>query len=282
MPPPITLGLAPGELDALTCYTRLSFATLTRDGKVDRSDVQLIFNARGHQAPVPGDPRDADEDSVITVKRCPDLCAAVYQTRTVPHRPNQAKGEGMKKLIWLGVVVGVSGLLGASPALAISLDLVPSSPTVFQGHSVDVAVVISGLVAGGPPSVGAFDLTVSFDPAILSPTSVTFGRFLGNPDLLEALAGFNFLAGFVEFAEVSLLSSAELDTLQPASFTLATLSFTALESATTTLAFSQITVDDAFGNLLLGTKVSEPTSLLLIASGLVCLGLMAARKRCRR
>ena len=67
VPPPITLGLAPGELDALTCYTRLSFATLTRDGKVDRSDVQLIFNARGHQAPVPGDPRDADEDSVITV-----------------------------------------------------------------------------------------------------------------------------------------------------------------------------------------------------------------------
>ena len=186
----------------------------------------------------------------------------------------------MKKLIWLSVVVGFSGLLRASPAPAISLDLVPSSVTVVAGYSLSVAVVISGLVAGGPPSVGAFDLTVSFNPAILSPTGVTFGLFLGNPGLLEALTGFNFLAGLVEFAEVSLLSPSDLDALQPASFTLATLSFTALASGTTILSFSEIIVDDAFGNKLL--PVPEPGSLVLMGASLVWLGARAWRQSRRK
>jgi hypothetical protein len=186
----------------------------------------------------------------------------------------------MKKLICFSVVLWLSGLLRASPALAISLELVPSSATVMAGDSLSVGVVISGL--GGPPSVGAFDLTVSSDPAILSPTGVTFGLFLGNPGLLEALTDFRFLAGLMEFAEVSLLLPSDLDDLQPASFTLATLSFTALASGTTMLAFSEITVDDAFGNLLLGKKVPEPASLLLTASGLAGLGAVAGAWHGRR
>ena len=185
----------------------------------------------------------------------------------------------MKKFIWFSVLVGFSGLLWATPALAISVDLVPSSVTVMAGDSLSVGVVISGLVAGGPPSVGAFDLTVSFNPAILSPTGVAFGLFLRNPGLLQALTGFNFLSGLVEFAEVSLLSPAALDALQPASFTLATLSFTALASGTTTLAFSQITVDDAFGNKL---AIPEPGTLLLLGSGLAGLGAVAWRRHRRR
>jgi len=144
-----------------------------------------------------------------------------------------------------------------------------------------VDVVVSGL--GRPPSVGAFDLEVVFDPVILSSTGVTFSSFLGDAVLLEALTDFRFLPGSVELAEVSLLLSAELDALQPANFTLATLSFSALTSGSTTLTFSEITLDDAFGNLLIGQKaVPEPPTSLLTGAGLTLLNAVVSRWRRRR
>jgi PEP-CTERM motif len=174
----------------------------------------------------------------------------------------------MKKTIWLSLLVGFWVFLRPIAAFAVFLDLVPSSPTVVAGQSLNVNIIISDLFAGGPPSVGAFDLDVSFDTASLSPTGVTFGLFLGVPGL-ETLTDFNFFPGVVDLAEVSLLSSAELDALQPSNFSLATLSFNALASGTTTLEFSEIIVDDAFGNLLLGKKIPEPSSLWLMMSALV-------------
>jgi hypothetical protein len=190
----------------------------------------------------------------------------------------------MKKLIWVSVLVGFALIRQATPALAISVALAPSSATVAAGGTLSVAVVISGLVAGGPPSVGAFDLTVSFDPAILSlaPTGVTFGLSLGDPALFEALPDVRVLPGFVEFAEVSLLSPTDLDKLQLATFTLATLSFSALAPGTTTLSFSGITVDDAFGNKLPvvpALPAPEPSSLLLLGFGLAAVGATAWRSR---
>ncbi len=96
-------------------------------------------------------------------------------------------GGVMTRLTWVIALVGGLSLLGATPALAIVvLDFVPASQTVPVGQSVTADVVISGV--GRPPSVGAFDLDVSFDPTILSPTGVpVFGLFLGNPGPLEAL-----------------------------------------------------------------------------------------------
>jgi len=117
--------------------------------------------------------------------------------------------------------VALIGLLLLTPAWAVSVDLVPSSPTVSPGDAVDVDVVVSGLAVGGPPSVGSFDLDVSFDPTVLMPTGVTFGLLLGDPDLFEALVDATVLASAVTIAEVSLLSPTELDALLPSTFTLA-------------------------------------------------------------
>ncbi len=158
--------------------------------------------------------------------------------------------EIMKRLIGLIVLVESLSLPWATSALALSVDFVPGSQTVPVGRPVSVDTVLSGLAAAGPPSVGAFDLDVSFDPSILSPTGVTFGAFLGDPSLFEALTASSFLPGVVDLAEVSLLAPTDLDTLQPVSFALATLSFDTLAFGNSSLNFSQVIVSDAFGERL--------------------------------
>ena len=161
-------------------------------------------------------------------------------------------------------------------ALAVTLEFSPTSQIVDPGKPVTVDVVISGLAAGGPPSVGAFDLDVSFNPAILSSTGVTFGHSLGNPGLGEVLTASSLVPGVIDFAAVSLLSSEELDALQPARFSLANLAFSPVGVGTSRLTFSQVIVADTFGVTLdtdsrVGsvTVVPEPSSLFLFAPVLV-------------
>jgi hypothetical protein len=179
----------------------------------------------------------------------------------------------MKKLFGQFVAFGIVALLNTQPVHAIFLSLVPSSATVTTGNTVNVNVIISSL--GNPPSVGAFDLNVGFNAAILAPSAVTFGAFLGNPDLFEALTAFDFSTpGRVEFAEVSLLSPSELDALQRSGFLLAILSFTAISNGTSPFIFvGDQRVDDAFGNKLRIT-IPEPATVFLLGLGLIAVGII--------
>jgi len=116
-----------------------------------------------------------------------------------------------------------------SPSYAIAISFSPSSPTVHVGDSFDVDVVISGLSAAGE-IVSAYDLDVSYDAALLSATGVQFGPWLD--DLSLVAASFQAvdltIPGLIDFAELALLSDAQLAAVQPDTFTLATLSFDAL------------------------------------------------------
>jgi hypothetical protein len=96
----------------------------------------------------------------------------------------------MKKSLFLVLVC--IGLSRIPPVEAVSLSLSPASQTVIGGQTASVDVGISGI--GPPPSVGAFDLSVSFDPALLLPTDVSFGRFLVTP--VRAARGLNRLHVF--------------------------------------------------------------------------------------
>ena len=65
-----------------------------------------------------------------------------------------------------------------------------------------------------------------FDPAVLGFTGYSLGGLLGDAGLFESVdASFGDLGGVINVAEISLLSPATLDALQPGGFALATLDF---------------------------------------------------------
>ncbi len=114
----------------------------------------------------------------------------------------------MKKLIACGLALSLSLVLTKGVAHAISLGFVPASQDVGVGNPFSVDLLISGLGNFAPPSLGTFDLTAGFDPAILTFIGATFGPFLGDPAAGQALTAVtNPLPGSVNLFEVSFLDS---------------------------------------------------------------------------
>jgi hypothetical protein len=156
----------------------------------------------------------------------------------------------------LGFLVLV--LLAAGPLAAdsIGLSLTPESTPVVVGNSVNLLVGINGL--GDPPALGAYDLTVEYNSALFSFTSVV----LGDPILGDQLnlstpkngtsSSFSPGSGTIEFNEASLDSPGTLNTLQAPTFVLATLQFQAIGQGTGTFSFDapDVVLGDAIGNSL--------------------------------
>jgi len=186
----------------------------------------------------------------------------------------------MNCLSRFGILVTLGLLSTPTPAVAIVIGFEPASLTPLLGQAFDVHVVISGLESESPAEiVSAFDLEVQFSPSVLSPTSVSFGSFLGGLALFQSLDLSK--SGVVDFAEVSLLDDATLSSLQPDTFTLATLSFDTLAAQISplTLVINPPTNDikglnakvlplDVRGGSVTVSLVPEPRMLVLVAIGL--------------
>ena len=190
-----------------------------------------------------------------------------------------------------------AGLLIASMGVAranLILSFDPVKHHADIGDQVDVDVRISGLGNNAAPSLGAFDLDVTFNDSGLDFASLTFcDPVLGNQ--LD-LFGFGFnpsgfaenpdpAVGLADFFEISLDAPSDLDTFQADSFILATLSFDVEALGASLLSFSSVLLSDSLGNALTATTssaiiaVPEPATLTLFAVGLVAMGFLTRRRK---
>lgn len=178
----------------------------------------------------------------------------------------------------------------AAQAAFISLQT-PSADAV-NGGSVSVDIVVSGLGNFAPASLGAFDITVDYDPAVFAFSSYTLGSLLGDLGSAEALDASGGDSGNnVNVAEVSLLTGATLHALQPSEFFLATVNVDVVDlaiGATSLLNVTGSLLSDAGGDTLpangggSATFVGSPEvpvsgTLLLLLGGLLNLGLARHR-----
>jgi hypothetical protein len=169
-------------------------------------------------------------------------------------------------------------LTSACPAATLSF--LASPVPALPGDTVSVEIHIAGTIAMAPPSVGSFNFILGFDPLLLVPVDVEFATYLGDPLLLEALTSWSASADTIELAEVSLLSPAGLDLLQPDAFLLATLRFEALGAGVPGVLGAYGIVDDAYGGKLLA--IPEPGSAPLAGLALTLLCHARSVRRCAR
>jgi len=193
----------------------------------------------------------------------------------------------VKKALFLAVVLGFVVFFSLS-VLAITIGFEPVSQEVVVGDPASVNLVISGLGDYSEPSLGTFDLNVTYNTAILDFTGYTLGLYLGDISLWEAvdLSWGETTPGTINLAELSLLSVSELDSLQPDSFTLATLTFNTLAVGTSSLDISITALGDAYGgSLSLDVQsgnispVPEPATFILIGFGLGGIGILRRKRR---
>jgi cysteine-rich repeat protein len=295
------------------CQSERRVCDANGDGSVDQRDISKILRERGQTAVQPYDPRDVDLDGQITVldsRTCVRECDRANCAAPPPPAPGPPGcgllgGEALLALLpfWLwrrraaarraGLALAVALALvvvGGAPAGAVTLALVPSAVAVAVGGNFDLDLVVGGLGDGVAPSLGGFDVALSFDSDLLSLDSVQLGALLGDENAFESFSDVVFATGSVSIAQTSFLDALVLDGIQPASFTIASLSFTAIAAGTSAVGFASASLADAFGAPLqvtvagarvnAGGVIPEPSASLLFGFG--ALAVAAAARRVRR
>jgi hypothetical protein len=175
---------------------------------------------------------------------------------------------------------------GSTAALAaINIAVDPANRVISLGSATDAAISIDGLGTGSAPSVGAFDITVGYNPSILSFVSASFGDpSLGDQLDLSHLGTYVTVtpgAGSVNLFELSFDSAADLNSFQASTFRLVTLKFMGSGVGVSPISLNLNSLADADGvglatNLASGsisvTAVPEPSEALMLLAGLAILG----------
>jgi hypothetical protein len=182
-------------------------------------------------------------------------------------------------LLWLTCIAS------APSARALSIYLDPAQAVLTAGDSTTTTVRVMGVGDGPSDAVGAFDVTLSWDPAVITLESVTFTDALGGAS--HALGSTTEGAGWVRLSAVSLLSTAALAAGQGDDLAIAVLSVRGLAPGITTLAPDG---DALFGDArgvklpITGTAVAsiqvvpEPASLVSLGGGLAAYAALRRRR----
>ena len=195
----------------------------------------------------------------------------------------------MLKNVSLAAAVAV--LLAAAPVRALPLVTIePTEQTVAVGDTVSVDIMISHLDPS--EAIGGFSLVVSFNDAVLQGASYAAGSALGA--VIDLGPGFGTGGSApLELFFSSLEDPSDLADLQGESFSLATVSFTAVATGGSALRLLDVVLANADGTSDIFPDVSpgrvcvgepcdavpEPTSLLLF--GVAVVGLATRRRQVR-
>ncbi|MBS1826580.1 MAG: hypothetical protein JST93_14790 [Acidobacteria bacterium] len=177
---------------------------------------------------------------------------------------------------------------------AATVFISPTDQNVTLASSVAVEVNVSGLGSGGVPSLGVYDLTVSYDPALLSFSSVVWGSgldILGLGSFQSATPG----VGGINLFELSFDLADDLNNLQPDAFRLFTLNFSSLAAGTTAIGITANAIGDADGvelpmtlidgSVTVSTEsptVPEPATAVHVVLALAVVWCLSRNYGCRR
>lgn len=199
-------------------------------------------------------------------------------------RPTPATLLAISSCISLSVLAGPS-----LPATAQTVALIPSTSQIDPLDGVDVAVRIAGLGDGVAPSLGVFEVGVTFNSTLLEFDGAiygdpTFGDQLDLGAFEPEIQTGTTTPGLVELFELSLDSAQTLDTMQEPAFTMATLSFTSLAAGSAVIGLTIETLGDANAVELTATAtgatitIPEPGSML---AGVIAAAALALFRRRR-
>jgi len=191
------------------------------------------------------------------------------------------------RVLLIAALVLVLG--GVRTASAFTLSLTPATQNVSVGGTVIVDALVSGLGDGVAPSIGTYDISVSFDTSLMSFAGLSFGTGLDVLGLGPGEQDFHVSGpGVVNVFENSFDTISDLNSLQPDTFTLFRVIFNATASGTGGLGLllGANAIISAEGNVLTPaisgadvhiSAVPLPASGMLLLCGLAAVFLLSAR-----
>lgn len=175
----------------------------------------------------------------------------------------------------------LASIQGAQGEVILSVS--PTTQLVSIGSAVSIDVNVSGLGNGAAPSIGTFDVLLTFNPSLLSYTSVGWGSgldVLSLGSLQSETPGF----GNVNLFELSFDSATDLNALQPSAFRMFTVYFMAIGAGTSDIVLGVNALGDADGGSIThqigngsvtvqdaGSAVPEPGTMGVVAIALLAL-----------